>query len=40
MVERTRVLLTNAGPFALYGTGLVDACVRFRTHRSVDVDSR
>jgi short subunit dehydrogenase-like uncharacterized protein len=32
MVERTRVLLTTAGPFALYGTGIVDACVRFRTH--------
>src|ERR1017187_1485048 len=32
MVKRTRVLLTTAGPFALYGTGIVDACVRFRTH--------
>lgn len=32
MVQRTRVLLTTAGPFALYGTGIVDACVRFRTH--------
>jgi len=32
MVKRTRVLLTNAGPFALYGTGIVDACIRFRTH--------
>ncbi|HEY4930938.1 MAG TPA: saccharopine dehydrogenase NADP-binding domain-containing protein [Terriglobales bacterium] len=32
MVRRTRVLLTTAGPFALYGTGIVDACVRFRTH--------
>jgi short subunit dehydrogenase-like uncharacterized protein len=32
MVARTRVLLTTAGPFALYGTGIVDACVRFKTH--------
>ena len=32
MVQRTRVLLTTAGPFARYGTGIVDACVRFRTH--------
>jgi short subunit dehydrogenase-like uncharacterized protein len=32
MVKRTRVLLTTAGPFALYGSGLVDACVRLRTH--------
>jgi len=32
IVSRTGVLLTTAGPFALYGTGIVDACVRFRTH--------
>ncbi len=32
IVSRTRVLLTTAGPFALYGTGIVDACVRFKTH--------
>ncbi|HMV51322.1 MAG TPA: saccharopine dehydrogenase NADP-binding domain-containing protein, partial [Blastocatellia bacterium] len=32
IVSRTHVLLTTAGPFALYGTGLVDACVRFKTH--------
>jgi short subunit dehydrogenase-like uncharacterized protein len=32
LVSRTRVLLSTAGPFALYGTGLVDACVRFGTH--------
>jgi len=32
MVSRTRVMMTTAGPFALYGTGIVDACVRFRTH--------
>lgn len=32
IAARTRVLLTTAGPFALYGTPLVDACVRLRTH--------
>lgn len=32
MVSQTRVLLTTAGPFALYGTPVVDACVRFGTH--------
>ncbi len=32
VAERTRVLLTTAGPFALYGTAVVDACVRNRTH--------
>jgi short subunit dehydrogenase-like uncharacterized protein len=32
LVARTRVLLTTAGPFALYGTALVDACVRWQTH--------
>lgn len=32
MVESTHVLLTTAGPFALYGTSLVEACVRLRTH--------
>lgn len=32
IVARTRVLLTTAGPFALYGNALVDACVRFKTH--------
>ncbi|MBE9100498.1 saccharopine dehydrogenase family protein [Vacuolonema iberomarrocanum] len=32
IVAQTRVLLTTAGPFALYGTPLVDACVRFKTH--------
>lgn len=32
MVSRTRVLLTTAGPYALYGTPIVDACVRFKTH--------
>ncbi len=32
LAARTRVVLTTAGPFALYGTKLVDACVRHRTH--------
>jgi len=32
IVRRTRVLLTTAGPFARFGTPLVDACVRFDTH--------
>lgn len=32
VVARTRVLLSTAGPFALYGTGIVDACVRLKTH--------
>ena len=32
IVSQTRVLLTTAGPFNLYGNGLVDACVRLKTH--------
>src|SRR5262245_57577463 len=32
VVARTRVLLTTAGPYALYGTPVVDACARFGTH--------
>jgi short subunit dehydrogenase-like uncharacterized protein len=32
MVSQTRVVLNTTGPFALYGTGIVDACVRFQTH--------
>ncbi len=32
IVSRTRVLLTTAGPFARYGSGIVDACARFQTH--------
>jgi short subunit dehydrogenase-like uncharacterized protein len=32
IVSQTRVILTTAGPFALYGTAIVDACVRFKTH--------
>ncbi|MBS1789258.1 MAG: saccharopine dehydrogenase NADP-binding domain-containing protein [Acidobacteria bacterium] len=32
MVSHTRVMLTTAGPYALYGTPIVDACVRFKTH--------
>lgn len=32
IAARARVVLTTAGPFALYGTKLVDACVRHQTH--------
>lgn len=32
VVRRSRVVLSTAGPFALYGTPVVDACVRFGTH--------
>jgi len=32
MASRTKVLLNTAGPFALYGTPVVDACVAARTH--------
>ena len=32
MVASTRVLLTTAGPFALYGENIVEACVRLGTH--------
>lgn len=32
MVAKTRVVLSTAGPFSLYGSGIVDACVRFNTH--------
>lgn len=32
MVQQTRVLLNTAGPFALYATPIVDACVRLSTH--------
>lgn len=31
LVSRTRIVLTTAGPYALYGTPVVDACVRFGT---------
>jgi short subunit dehydrogenase-like uncharacterized protein len=31
-VSRSRIVLSTAGPFALYGTPLVHACVRFGTH--------
>lgn len=31
LVARTRIVLSTAGPFARYGTPIVDACVRFRT---------
>jgi short subunit dehydrogenase-like uncharacterized protein len=32
MVAQTRVILNTAGPFALYGSAIVDACVRRKTH--------
>ena len=32
MVARTRVVASTAGPFALHGTPIVDACVRLGTH--------
>jgi short subunit dehydrogenase-like uncharacterized protein len=32
LAEQARVILSTAGPFSLYGTKLVDACVRNRTH--------
>ena len=39
IVSRTRVMLSTAGPFALYGSPIVDACVRFKTHY-VDISER
>lgn len=32
MVKETKVIIASVGPFAKYGTPLVDACVRFGTH--------
>jgi short subunit dehydrogenase-like uncharacterized protein len=32
IASRARVVLSTAGPFVRFGTPLVDACVRFRTH--------
>jgi short subunit dehydrogenase-like uncharacterized protein len=32
IVAKTQVLLNTAGPFALYGSPIVDACVRLQTH--------
>jgi short subunit dehydrogenase-like uncharacterized protein len=32
LARQTRVIASTAGPFGLYGTKLVDACVRNRTH--------
>jgi short subunit dehydrogenase-like uncharacterized protein len=32
LVARTRVVLTTAGPFKLYASGLVEACVRLGAH--------
>ena len=32
MVRRTRIVLSTAGPFELYSSAVVDACVRFGSH--------
>jgi short subunit dehydrogenase-like uncharacterized protein len=32
VMARTKVVLNTAGPFAQYGTPIVDACVRLKTH--------
>ncbi|PZD72761.1 Putative trans-acting enoyl reductase [Acaryochloris thomasi RCC1774] len=32
IATQTRIVLTTAGPFALYGQAMVDACVRSHTH--------
>jgi short subunit dehydrogenase-like uncharacterized protein len=32
VVSATRILLTTAGPFSLYGSKIVDSCVRHKTH--------
>lgn len=32
LAAATRIVLSTAGPFSIYGTKLVDACVRNRTH--------
>jgi short subunit dehydrogenase-like uncharacterized protein len=32
LAARARVVISTAGPFALYGSALVDACVAHRTH--------
>lgn len=32
LARRTRVVLTTVGPYALYGSGLVEACVNAGTH--------
>ena len=32
MAMKARVLINTAGPFSLYGDGIVDACVRLKTH--------
>ena len=31
IASQTRVLLSTAGPFAIHGNALIDACIRFRT---------
>ncbi len=40
MVAKTHVLLNTAGPFALYGSPIVDACVRCQTHSQLSQDCR
>ena len=32
VIQRSRIVLSTAGPFGLYGTPIVDACVRFGAH--------
>ena len=32
MVKRTKVVCTTVGPYALYGSNLVKACVESKTH--------
>jgi short subunit dehydrogenase-like uncharacterized protein len=32
IASKTRILLNTAGPFSLYGSKIVDACVRYKTH--------
>jgi short subunit dehydrogenase-like uncharacterized protein len=32
IASKTQVLINTAGPFAKYGTAIVDACVRLKTH--------
>jgi len=32
IVSKTRILLTTAGPFSLYGSKIIYACVRYKTH--------
>jgi short subunit dehydrogenase-like uncharacterized protein len=32
IVSKTRILVSTAGPFSLYGSKIVDSCVRYKTH--------